>query len=272
MVDSRSSDGTARIAEQAGAQILQFDWNGAPPRRGPGLSGDIASSTRGSCSWTRTSGSSRNLSTELESTLSRTSHVGFWISFVNTFMGRDLLHGDLLRKLALFRIGCGEYEQFPEERWSRLDMEVHEHPVLNGTTGEIRTRLKHHDKSPMASLIARHKEYSSWEARRFISLQSAEATASWEALNERQRFKYRYLDRVWLAYSYFLFHYFIKRGFLDGRAGLRFAYLKFLYFRDVRLKIAEERRKGSRSRTPLQALILKLTLTSQTSQRRREEL
>ena len=57
-----------------------------------------------------------------------------------------------LRKLALFRIGCGEYEQFPEEKWSRLDMEVHEHPVLNGTTGEIRTRLRHHDRGPMASL------------------------------------------------------------------------------------------------------------------------
>ena len=97
----------------------------------------------------------------------------------------------------------------------------------------------------------RHKEYSSWEANRYLWLQSAEATASWEALNERQRFKYRYLDRFWLAYFYFLFHYFIKRGFLDGRAGLRFAYLKFLYFRDVRLKIAEARRNGkpdSRSR------------------------
>lgn len=177
-----------------------------------------------------------------------------------------------MRKLALFRIGCGEYEQFPEERWSRLDMEVHEHPVVNGTTGEIRTRLKHHDKSPMASLIERHKEYSSWEARRFISLQSAAATASWEALNERQWFKYRYLDRVWLAYSYFLFHYLIKRGFLDGPAGLRFAYLKFSYFRDVRLKIADARRKGSREPDFPSSFDPQTKPYSRTQQRRREEL
>ena len=38
--------------------------------------------------------------------------------------------------------------------------------------------------------------------------------------------------------------YILKQGFLDGRAGLRFAFLKFWYFRDVRLKIVEARRTG----------------------------
>jgi glycosyltransferase involved in cell wall biosynthesis len=242
VVDSRSSDGTVGIAEQAGAQVLQFDWNGYSPKKR---------------TWTLRQHAFKHpwvlfldadervvpeFVTELESTLPRTSHAGFWISFVNTFMGRDLRHGDSLRKLALFRIGCGEYERFPEERWSRLDMEVHEHPILNGTTGRIRTRLRHHGRGPMES-IERHKEYSSWEAQRFLLLQGAEATKSWEALNERQRFKYRNLDRFWLAYFYFLFQYFIKRGFLDGRAGLRFACLKFLYLSDVRRKITEGRRR-----------------------------
>ena len=79
--------------------------------------------------------------TELRSTLSRTGHAGFWVSFVNSFLGKDLQHGDVLRKLSLFRIGYGEYEQLPEQRWSHLDMEVHEHPILGGTVGQLRTRL-----------------------------------------------------------------------------------------------------------------------------------
>ena len=44
-----------------------------------------------------------------------------------------------------------------------------------------------------------------------------------EALNKRQRFKYRHFDRVWIAYFYFFFQGILKQGFLDGRAGLRFA-------------------------------------------------
>ena len=189
-------------------------------------------------------------------------------------MGRDLRHGDCLRKLSLFRLGCGEYEQLPEERWSRFDMEVHEHPILSGTVGSIRTRLRHHDRSPMASLVERHREYSCWEANRYMWLQNRDA-ASWEALSGRQRFKYRHLDRVWLAYSYFLFHYILKQGFLDGRAGLRFAYLKFLYFRDVRLRIAEARRNGDRNDREPGATIMsdaQPTLPSWTSQRRHEDI
>jgi glycosyltransferase involved in cell wall biosynthesis len=33
VVESRSSDGTVRIAEQAGANVLQFDWNGVFPKK-----------------------------------------------------------------------------------------------------------------------------------------------------------------------------------------------------------------------------------------------
>ena len=243
VVDSRSSDGTVRIAEQAGAKVLQFDWNGVFPKKR---------------TWTLRQHRFRHpwvlfldadervipeFVTELRSTLPRTGHAGFWVSFVNSFLGKDLQHGDVLRKLSLFRIGYGEYEQLPEQRWSHLDMEVHEHPILSGTVGQIRTRLRHHDERALKSLIRRHKEYSSWEANRYMWLQTAEAK-SWEALNKRQRFKYRHFDRVWLAYFYFFFQYILKQGFLDGRAGLRFAFLKFWYFRDVRLKIVEARRTG----------------------------
>ena len=54
-------------------------------------------------------------------------------------MGKKLQGGDPFRKLALFRAGAGEYEKIEEDNWSHLDMEVHEHPVLEGTVGEIKT-------------------------------------------------------------------------------------------------------------------------------------
>ena len=61
--------------------------------------------------------------------------------------------------------------------------------------------------------------------------------AAWQALNKRQQFKYRYLNRVWLPYFYFFLQFIIKRGSLDGQAGLHFALLKLRYFQDIRRKI-----------------------------------
>ena len=57
--------------------------------------------------------------------------AGYWLRYAVYFMGQHYP----LRKLALFQVGAGEYERIDEARWSRLDMEVHEHPVLQGETG-----------------------------------------------------------------------------------------------------------------------------------------
>jgi len=40
-------------------------------------------------------------------------------------------------KLAPFRVGVGEYERIDEDHRSALDMEIHEHPVLTDSTGEM---------------------------------------------------------------------------------------------------------------------------------------
>jgi len=153
-------------------------------------------------------------------------------------MGRPLRHGDTFRKLALFRIGSGEYERFPEDHWSHLDMEVHEHPVLGGSSGEIHSRLQHHDYRGMKHYLAKHNEYSSWEANRYQWLLQAGAD-EWTKLNARQRFKYRHLSAWWLGPFYFFMCFIVKRGFLDGVNGWTFGRLKMQYFSDIRLKIAE---------------------------------
>ena len=89
------------------------------------------------------------------------------------FMDRALRHGDVFRKLALFRVGAGEYERLPENHWSHLDMEVHEHPVLDGTTGETAARMEHHDDRDRRRYLDQHKAYARWEARRYFWLREA---------------------------------------------------------------------------------------------------
>lgn len=98
---------------------------------------------------------------ELGRTLPGCPHVGFWLSYTNHFMGHELKYADQFRKLALFRQAAGEYEAFPENLRTALDMEIHEHPVLNGSVGAITAPIDHRDDRDLHHYIAKHNEYSS---------------------------------------------------------------------------------------------------------------
>lgn len=241
VVDSGSTDSTVEIAEEAGATVLQFRWNGEfPKKRNWALRNHKFRNE-----WVLFMDADERMNAafveELRQVLPGTEHNGFWISFTNWFMGSPLHHGDVFRKLALIKRGAGEYERFPENVWSALDMEVHEHPVLEGGTGWLKTRLEHHDYRGLKNYLARHNEYSSWETNRFLWLEKAGPEA-WAALTDRQRFKYRHLDKWWLAWLYWAVSTWLKKGFLDGKAGLHLGALKRRYFKEIRLKIQEAKR------------------------------
>ena len=142
------------------------------------------------------------------------------------------------RKLALFRAGAGLYERIEDPGWSKLDMEVHEHPQLDGAVGHIAAQIDHLDFRGIEHFIARHNSYSTWEVHRRAQLM-ADTDGAWARLTKRQKTKYRALDKWWFAPAYFLGTYIAKGGFLDGAAGLHYALLKFAYFHDIKLKIDE---------------------------------
>jgi hypothetical protein len=100
-------------------------------------------------------------------------------------------------------------------------MEIHEHPVLDGPAGDIAAPLEHRDFRGLHHFIARHNEYSSWEARRYLALRGD--VAVWSALTRRQRIKYSGMAHWWYAPGYFIVTYVLRGGFLDGYAGFVYA-------------------------------------------------
>jgi hypothetical protein len=165
-------------------------------------------------------------------------HSGYWLNYTNCFLGRRLRHGVPQRKLALFKVGAGLYERIEEDSWSGLDMEVHEHPVLEGTVGEIRSQIEHNDFRGLDKFLDRHRDYAQWEARRFLQLERQSGIDN-QTLTPRQRFKYRHLARWWYPWFYFLHTYVVRLGFLDGIAGFHYAFYKAWYFLSIRLMIRE---------------------------------
>ncbi|UOM36754.1 glycosyltransferase family 2 protein [Acuticoccus sp. I52.16.1] len=241
VVDSGSTDETAAIAKHMGARLIPFAWNGRYPKK----RNHILINERLAAPWVLFLDADEQIPEtfcdELARTLPGSDRAGYWINYTNHFMGRELKHGVPQRKLALIRVGRGLFERIEEDGWSTLDMEIHEHPVLDGPTGEIAARIDHRDFRGLDRFFTRHIDYARWEARRHEVLHN-QGLGSAAHLTKRQRFKYANLDRWWYPFFYFAVAYFLKRGLLDGRAGFDYALYKLWYFNAIRGLIDEQRR------------------------------
>jgi hypothetical protein len=161
---------------------------------------------------------------------------GVWLRYNNFFLGKLMRHGVPFRKLALFKFGSGEYERIDEQSWSKFDMEIHEHPIIDGQVGSMRSGIEHNDCRGMGHWVEKHNQYSDWEARRSLEMMK-EGTHG--QLTFRQRVKYLLLNSVLMGPLYFVYGYIFRLGFLDGRAGLYFHLAKMTYFWQIRVKIYE---------------------------------
>jgi len=254
IVDSQSTDETAEIAAKWSRPVVQFHWNGQFPKKRNWALRNLTlkhpwvlfldADERMTPAWRQEMFEFLN-SECLNKNVAVVSCV-----YDNWFAGRLLKHGDVMRKTAVVRVGAAEYEKIDEDHWSDLDMEVHEHLQIKGgevekwsggkvradsRVYEIKARMEHHDMRSLESHWQKHVQYAEWEAGRYRQLMAH--LERWETLTPRQKTKYRNLTKSWFAPAYFLVSYFLRRGFLDGLAGLRFAWFKLRYFRLVREKI-----------------------------------
>jgi glycosyltransferase involved in cell wall biosynthesis len=241
VVDSGSKDRTVEIAKEHGAEVLSFQWNGRFPKKRNWTLGNHEFRTPWVFFLDADELVTDAFCDELAATLPTTPHVGFWVFYTNWFLGRRLRHGGANRKLSLFRVGAGEYERIDDTRWSSLDMEVHEHPILAGSTGAIRAVLEHKDDRGYARWLAKHNDYSTWEAHRLHALLLSKGEHGRPKLTWRQKAKYHGIGRFWFPWAQFFYGYVFKAGFLDGYPGFVYACSKAVYFWHIGVKVRELR-------------------------------
>jgi glycosyltransferase involved in cell wall biosynthesis len=241
VIDSGSTDETREIAESVGARIVDFQWDGRYPKERNWFLLNAPPSQPWVLFLDADEFVDDAFCDALSDAVAKEDIDGYWLTYTNYFLGRALRHGLAQRKLALFRVGKALYEKIEEDSWSRLDMEIHEHPILEGRVGEISVPIDHRDDKGIARFLEKHLDYARWEARRYGVLRAD--VAAWANLTERQRFKYRHLAAWWYPAFYFIFTYIAKLGLLDGGAGYHYAAYKAWYFRTIRLLIREQRRE-----------------------------
>jgi glycosyltransferase involved in cell wall biosynthesis len=236
VIDSSSTDNTTAIAAEWGAQVLPFDWDGRFPKKRNWFLRNHPPSTAWVLFLDADEYLTDSFKKELRAVLPASNDNGYWLNYTVHFLGAELRHGYPLQKLALFRVGEGEYERIDEDEWSALDMEIHEHPIINGSVSRIRSKIVHHDYRGIYHYIAKHNEYSSWEANRYVNRFEGKISRQ---LTRFQRIKYAIMGSPFAGVVYFFGAYVLMGGFLDGKRGFLFALLKMSYFTQVYCKVFE---------------------------------
>ena len=234
VVDSQSTDGSIALATAAGAQVVQFHFNGVWPKKKNWALETIPFRHE----WVlildadevMPAGAGAEIASLLQ--LDGAGCSGYWINRRFMFMGGWLRHAYYPNwNLRLFRHRLGRYEQLVRGATQSGDNEVHEHIVVDGPTGRLRGEMDHYAFPSIDVFIEKHNRYSNWEARLEVEqgLSTAAAPLQSSAVNLRRRLKRWSRHLPFRPTLRFLYVYLGQRGFLDGARGYYFARLHAIY-------------------------------------------
>jgi len=257
LVDSGSTDRTVKIANSFGAKVFVEAWKGYAAQKNSAIdkaSGDWVLSLDAdeevetelineigehalirsanpdirSREWCLTmENAQRGLDTRLQNLKGKP--AGYWIPRKNFFLGRWMKHGGFWPdpKLRLFRRGYGRFKESA----------VHETVKVEGPTAKLKHALIHHSYPSLADYIDHMNRYSSLGA---------------EMAGEQGRRGFSVFNIVLRPLATFIYNYFFRRGFLDGREGLLLhlyhaAYVSWKYAKAWELARADSSRTEVRS-------------------------
>jgi glycosyltransferase involved in cell wall biosynthesis len=224
VVDSGSTDHTVEIANSFGARVIVEEWKGFAAQKNSAID-------KATGDWILSLDADEELDSELQlalhellasldrlSTLGRSQPVattsahnaphsgsiphadfdGIYIPRKNEFLGRWIKHGGYWPdpKLRLFRRGRGRFE----------NRAVHEDIQVEGMTRRIQAgALLHHSYPTLSDYIEHMNRYSSLGAEMVVAKGKVRFTA---------------INIVLRPLATFVYNYFLRLGFLDGREGL----------------------------------------------------
>ena len=214
IVDSGSTDRTVEIAKSYGAEVFIEEWKGYAAQKNSainkatgdwilsldadeGLDQDLAASI-GSLVLGRTRNTLQKGVPTTQFAVVATSIAGFWMRRKNYFLGRWIMHGGFWPdpKLRLFRRGSGRVS----------DRTVHETVEIQGGTRAFENgALLHHSYPTLADYLDHMNRYSSLGAEMAVA---------------KGYRSFSFINIVLRPLATFIYNYFFRLGFLDGREGL----------------------------------------------------
>jgi glycosyltransferase involved in cell wall biosynthesis len=249
VIDSHSSDRTAQIGHDFGAEVYQFAYSGGYPKKRQWGLDYIPVHTEWILLLDADEVVPDNLWEEIAEAVSRSDAAdAYLITKGFHFLGRRFRFGGFSHNaVLLFRKSKASFERLFADPADSQDMEVHERLLVNGRIRKLKTSLIHQDAKGLEAYIARHNFYSTWEARQRFHYMS---NGNWGEASVQCRFfgntqeRRRWLKRLMLHMPcepllWFAYHFLFRFGFLEGRAGLIASQLRARHFSQVRAKLYE---------------------------------
>lgn len=233
VVDSESTDGSIQIAEEEGARVVQFQFNGTWPKKKNWALENLPFRN----DWVFILDADEVLPAEAEREFAEViaapgELVGYWINRRFMFMGKWLRHSYYPNwNLRLFRHSLGRYEKLTGADTKSGDNEVHEHVIVQGPAGRLRSEMDHYAFPSVEVFVEKHNRYSNWEARVSADRQLSGSAAQIRSITVERRRRLKQLSQglPFRPLLRFLYIYIWQRGFLDGREGYYFARLHAFY-------------------------------------------
>jgi len=202
IVDSGSIDRTLELAREFGAKVKIYSeqWKGFAAQKNSAIekcTGDFILSLDADEEVTP------ELASEILRELNEKPKVAYWIPRRNLFLGRWIRHGGFYpdAKLRLFRRGTGEFADRPVHEDVQLAAPHKAETMLRGD-------IVHHAYPTLANYIEHMNRYSTL---------GAEVAAS-KGRTSQNLFVF-FFNVVVRPRLQFVYNYFFRRGFLDGREG-----------------------------------------------------
>ncbi len=260
VIDSNSQDETGRISRELGAEIVQFQYHGGYPKKRQWALDTLDIATPWILLIDADEVVLEILWDEIGEAIARSNGAAaYLITKGFHFLGRPFRFGGFSHSaVLLFRKGKARFERIVEEPANAPDMEVHERLLVDGVINRLKTPLIHEDFKGLEAYIDRHNKYSTWEARvRHLFLEKGDwgenaiSPVLWGNTQERRRLLKMILVHLPCEpVLWFLYHYIVCLGFLEGRPGLIASQIRAHYIAQVRAKLYEldlsQKRQGGK--------------------------
>lgn len=237
VVDCFSTDKTVEIANSLGATVIQHAWPGNQAEQFNWALDNLKIKTN----WILRLDADEYVTNELIDELNeKLPHLSEQVSAVvlplgRAFLGRILKHGIVngIKMIRLFRIGKVRYEV-------RL---MDEHlKVLEGDIVSFNGKFIDDNRDSLKHFIDKHNNYSSREAALLLDaeyeitkINEKDDSTFCQAVQQKRLQKQRYASYplFWRAFGYFIYRYFFKLGFLDGKEGFLWDFLQGWWYRTL---------------------------------------
>ncbi len=245
VVDSQSTDKTEELVKAHGREIVQFYYDGGWPKKRNWALENLPIRNDWILLLDADERITPELKKELEWVVEQKEYDGFYLKWKFIFLGEWMKyswsHGWMLR---LFRHGKGAYEDLGMRKEGGWDAEVHENVVVDGKCGRLKGLLDHDSNEDLFFWIKKQNEFSDWNAkRRLMQMQEGLPPLNYlwsgDPGKTRKWLKALFLRLPFKSQLMFFYLYFIKLGFLDGKAGYYFCKLRAMHELNINAKIYE---------------------------------